>query len=102
MTVLLSSYKFREATAADIPQMKSIRDNVRENALITRSIEIPDYEAALFSDGKGWVCEKDNEVVGFSCGRLKQRDVWALFVDFQHEGQRVGNQPMAKVGDLDV
>lgn len=90
----MSSYVFREASRADIPQMKYIRDNVVENVLITVKIEIPDYEQAMFVDGKGWVCLFEGEVVGFSCGRLKQGDVWALFIDRAHEGKGIGNKLM--------
>jgi GNAT superfamily N-acetyltransferase len=74
--------------------MKFIRDNVEENALVSMTIDLPDYEKALFQDGKGWVCTLNDEVVGFSCGRLKQADVWALFLDKKHEGQGIGQRLM--------
>ncbi len=74
--------------------MKHIRDNVLENRLVTAKIEIPDYEQALFADGKGWVSLYGGEVVGFSCVRITQGDVWALFIDGIHEGKGVGNQLM--------
>jgi GNAT superfamily N-acetyltransferase len=74
--------------------MKDIRDNVRENALVSGSIDFENYIEALFTDGKGWVCLLDDEVVGFSCGRIKQGDVWALFIRMSHEGQGVGNRLM--------
>lgn len=93
------NFHFREARREDIPQMKLIRDNVRENRLVTRTIEIPDYEVALFNDGKGWVCTDNNEVIGFSCGRLKQKDVWALFIDHKYEGRGVGFQLMSLLED---
>lgn len=88
------SYSYREATRADIPKMKHIRDNVVENVLVTVKIEIPDYEQALFVDGRGWVCLCAGEIVGFSCGRLKLGDVWALFIDRAHEGKGLGNRLM--------
>jgi len=91
---------FREAQKNDIPHMKHIRDNVRENKLVSCQIEILDYEKA-FVDGKGWVCLREDlathtqEIIGFSCGRLKQKDVWALFIDSRYEGKGIGNQLMA-------
>ncbi len=88
------AYSFREATHADILKMKLIRDNVRENSLVSGSIEIVDYEQALFVDGKGWVCVHRGDIVGFSCGRLEQSDIWALFVDELHEGRGIGNKLM--------
>jgi GNAT superfamily N-acetyltransferase len=74
--------------------MKAIRDNVTENALTSGSIEVSDYEKALFVEGKGWVCMDGAEVVGFSCGRLNSGDVWALFVDSRYEGRGIGGQLM--------
>ena len=87
-------YIFREAVAADISTMKHIRDNVRENKLVSCTIEIPDYEKALSVEGKGWVCTYQNEVIGFSCARLPQKDVWALFLREEHEGKGIGNKLM--------
>ncbi len=85
---------FREARPGDIPRMKEIRDNVTENRLTSRSIEAADYEKALFAEGKGWVCLDETTLVGFSCGRLSQRDVWALFVDASYEGRGIGGRLM--------
>jgi GNAT superfamily N-acetyltransferase len=77
--------------------MKRIRDGVRENALAGGSIEEPDYLRALFEEGRGWVCEHGERVVGFVCGRLRQRDIWALFVDHAHEGHGIGSALMDRV-----
>ncbi len=90
---------FREAQASDIPQMKFIRDHVTENKLVSIRIEAPDYQQAMFEDGKAWVCLKDGAVIGFSCGRLKQKDVWALFIDQRYEGQGIGHQLMTLLED---
>jgi len=96
---MLARYTFREAQLADIPQMKFIRDNVTENTLVTIQINGPDYEKAMFEDGKAWVCLNDSAVIGFSCGRLKQKDVWALFIDQRYEGQGIGHQLMQLLED---
>ena len=87
-------YVYREAVLSDIPAMKYIRDNVSENRLVTMEINEEDYASALFDDGKGWVCVHGGEVVGFCCGRLKQKDVWALFINKEYEGEGIGNQLM--------
>jgi GNAT superfamily N-acetyltransferase len=94
-----SNYIFREAQHSDISQMKFIRDNVTENTLISIQINAPDYEKAMFEDGKAWVCLKEDAVIGFSCGRLKQKDVWALFIDQRYEGQGIGHQLMQLLED---
>ncbi|MGE3757878.1 MAG: GNAT family N-acetyltransferase, partial [Pseudobdellovibrionaceae bacterium] len=87
-------YYFREAQIEDIPHLKLIRDNVRENRLVSASIGEAEYRRALFDDGKGWICIFQNKIVGFSCSRLKQQDVWALFIDSNHEGKGIGNYLM--------
>lgn len=84
----------RIATEVDIAAMKAIRDRVRENALVAISIEHADYLRAMTVDGRAWVCVDDGEVVGFVCGRLAQRDIWALFVRDTHEGRGIGNALM--------
>lgn len=90
----LSKFEFREADSEDIPRMKQIRDNVRENILVHGKIEVEDYRKALFEDGKGWVCLNQNRVIGFSCARFVQKDVWALFIDREYEGLGIGNKLM--------
>jgi GNAT superfamily N-acetyltransferase len=87
----------RAATVADIAEMKVIRDNVRENALVSTSIEHPDYVQAITVDGRAWVYVADGAVVGFVCGRLAQRDIWALFLRESHERRGIGNALMATV-----
>lgn len=84
-------HAIRPATVADIPAMKSIRDGVRENALRTRSIDAAEYVRAITDDGRAWVCVAGDDIVGFVCGRLRQRDIWALFVRASHEGRGIGN-----------
>jgi GNAT superfamily N-acetyltransferase len=84
----------RPATVDDIAAMKAIRDGVRENALTSGPIEHADYVRGITVDGRAWVAEVDGEVVGFACGRLVQRDIWALFVREDHEGRGIGRALM--------
>ena len=91
------SYVFRLATLADIPAMKEIRENVRENPLVTTKIGERDYRRAQTQDGRAWVATTANgEVVGFACGRHVQRDIWALFVREDHERRGVGRELLAR------
>jgi GNAT superfamily N-acetyltransferase len=80
---------YREATIDDIDNYMLVRMAVKENilsnpALVTKQDNI-DY---ITKHGKGWVCEIDNKIVGFSIVGLTQRNVWALFVhpDFEKKG----------------
>ncbi|MEM6994217.1 MAG: GNAT family N-acetyltransferase [Myxococcota bacterium] len=88
---------YRLARAADIPVLMEIRNNVRENRLVNTVLSTQDYAQALMVDGRGWVCEVDDTVVGFACGRRIQGDVWALFVRQAHEGKGIGGQLMDRV-----
>ena len=80
---------YREAKTTDIPQIQIVRHTVKENtlsnpALVTDS----DCEEFITQRGKGWVCEVDGEIVGFSIVDLKAHNIWALFLrpDFENKG----------------
>ena len=83
--------KVRPATRADIPAMQRIRAAVRENVLSDPArVTEADYLDHLEARGRGWVAERDGEIVGFAFGRETDGEIWALFVDPVHEGIGVG------------
>ncbi|SIR15754.1 GNAT family N-acetyltransferase [Pontibacter lucknowensis] len=84
---------FREATTADIPRLQIIRHSVKENILSDPTL-VTDELCALYLNerGKGWVCEVDGQVVGFSIVDLQEHNVWALFLLPEFEGQGIGKQ----------
>jgi len=77
----------RPAHLDDIPAMMTIRNAVRENALVSLVLTVADYAQAMTTEGRAWVSEDDGEVVGFACGRPSQGDIWALFVREADEGR---------------
>lgn len=82
---------YREATILDIPALHRVRMSVNENKLnnpllVTRS----DYELFLTLKGKGWLCEIENQVVGFAIVDTESNNIWALFLDPSHEGKGIG------------
>lgn len=84
---------FREATIEDIHALSEVRLSVRENILsdplkVTHQM----YVAYLSELGKGWLCEIDEEVVGFSVVSLADASIWALFVKPEYEGRGVGRR----------
>ena len=84
---------FREATVDDIDNYMIVRMAVTENvlnnpALVPREDNV-DY---LTKYGKGWVCEMNGQIVGFSIVGLVQRNVWALFVMPAFEGKGIGGK----------
>ena len=82
----------RLATVDDISAMHKVRMSVRENQLSdpTRVTE-DDYRLFIEQRGRGWVYESDNDIVGFGVVDLVDRNIWALFVDPQHEGKGIGS-----------
>ena len=77
---------FREATVNDIPQIQLVRNAVKENTLSDPSLVTDeDCESFLINRGRGWVCETQNKIVGFSIADLQDHNVWALFVHPAYE-----------------
>ena len=84
---------FREANIEDIPQIQVVRNAVTENILSNPNLVTDaDCQEFLLERGKGWVCEINNQIVGFSIVDLKENNIWALFVDPNHDKKGIGKQ----------
>ena len=81
--------KIREAELKDIVQIQVVRNLVKENRLSDPGL-VPDsdVEDYMTRRGKGWVCEINDEVVGFAIADLVDNNIWALFIhpDFERIG----------------
>jgi GNAT superfamily N-acetyltransferase len=83
----------RQATITDIPQIQIVRNSVKENVLSNPALVTDkDCEEYMFVRGKGWVCEIDNEIVGFAIVDLKENNIWALFIKPDFENKGIGRQ----------
>ena len=83
----------REATIEDIPQIQVVRNAVKENMLSDpKLVTDEDCRHFLTVRGKGWVCEIDNKIVGFSIADLEENNIWALFLSPEFEKQGIGRQ----------
>ena len=51
-----------------------------------------DCEEFMTLRGKGWVCERAGEILGFAIVDLKENNVWALFLRPENEGQGIGKR----------
>ncbi len=83
----------RRATSADIDAIFVVRFAVKENVLsnparVTHAM-CEDYLDKL---GRGWVCEIDDRIIGFSYAASADNSIWALFVLPEFEGRGVGKQ----------
>ncbi len=81
----------REALLTDIQEIQVVRNAVRENRLSDPAL-VPDkdVEEYLFHRGKGWVCEEEGRIVGFSIVDLLANNVWALFILPEYEKKGIG------------
>jgi GNAT superfamily N-acetyltransferase len=75
----------RPAVASDIPDIQRVRRSVRENRLVSAVVRDEDVRDAIERTGRGWVIESDGTVVGFAIGNATNGNLWALFVDPDHE-----------------
>lgn len=81
----------REARIQDIIQIQEIRSAVKENTLSNPALVTDkDCEVFLTVRGKGWVCEVDSTIAGFSIVDMKENNIWALFVRPDVERQGIG------------
>ena len=83
----------REAQIADIPQIQVVRNAVTENTLsdpeLVPDADVKDY---ITRKGKGWVCEIDINIVGFSIVSIVTKNVWALFIQPGFERRGIGRK----------
>lgn len=84
---------FRTAKLSDIKQIQVVRHLVKENVLSNPAL-VTDEDVAMYISvkGKGWVCEVDGEVVGFSIVDLMEHSIWALFVDPEFAERGIGKE----------
>lgn len=81
----------RQARRGDVPGIQRVRHSVRENVLTSGVItdeEVVDYLERI---GRGWVVvDAANEVIAFAIGNAQDGNIWALFVDPEHEARGHG------------
>lgn len=81
--------KIRVAEIKDIYQIQIVRNLVKENRLSDPAL-VPDSDVEDFITrrGRGWVCEINEQVVGFAIADLVDNNIWALFIhpDFEKMG----------------
>ncbi len=82
----------RQASRSDIRCIQRVRHAVRENRLTSRTISDDEVVHAIEVAGRGWVVEVDRTVVGFAIGNAQDGNIWALFIDPEHEGRGHGRR----------
>ena len=84
---------FREAKATDSTQIQIVKNAVTENSLSNPAL-VTDADCLEFitNRGKGWVCEINKQIVGFSIADLKENNIWALFVHPNFDKRGIGRK----------
>lgn len=84
---------FRTALVSDIPMIQFVRHAVLENRLSDPGLVTDnDVEEYITERGKGWVCETEGRVVAFSIVSVKDKNVWALFVQPGYDKKGIGKK----------
>lgn len=96
-------YKFREMLVTDIPAAFRVRTSTIENALTMQELT-EDFELtpetlteSLKTSAKGWVCECEDEVVGFAMGDSAEHELTVLAVLPHYEGNGIGKRLLTEV-----
>ncbi|MBV8252083.1 MAG: GNAT family N-acetyltransferase [Chitinophaga sp.] len=83
----------RAALPEDIPQIQFVRNAVKENTLSDPALVTDkDCEVYITQRGKGWVCEINEQITGFSIVDLQAKNIWALFVHPDFDKQGIGRK----------
>lgn len=71
-----------EASTDDIAEIQRVRLSVHENVLGDPTAVQPHHIAEMIEGrGKGWVCRVDGTIRGIAFADLRERNIWALFVE---------------------
>ena len=70
--------------------MHRVRLAVRENRLTSSIIGEEHYIPEIERTGRGWVIEDGGKIVAFAIGNARTANIWALFVDPEHERKGYG------------
>ena len=83
----------RVAEIKDIAQIQIVRNIVRETRLSDPALvpdsDIQDY---ITRRGRGWVCEINEQIVGFAIADLVDNNIWALFIHPGFEKSGIGKK----------
>ena len=83
---------FRDARLDDIPALHRVRMAARENRLTSTVLTDGDYVRAVADPCRTWVIEADGQIVAFATADSSTGNIWALFVDPEHEGRGYGRR----------
>jgi len=89
----------RKAIRSDVGEILRIRMSVHENRLVSRIITEEKTIQEIEETGRGWVVEEYGEILGFGIANRESRNIWALFIQPEHERKGHGRQLLDAMTD---
>ena len=95
---------FREMTAADMPQVFAVRVATPENSITLERLAEMDVTPSSLAEtlnglAKGWVCEVDDRIVGFSMADKEEGEVTVLALLPEYENRGIGKKLLQRASD---
>lgn len=92
-----NEFTFREMESADVARCIWVRTRTREmrwslEALTKAGITEAAVIQHLATTHKGWVCEHDGQIVGFSMSNRSNGEFWVVALLPEYEGRGIGRQ----------
>ena len=94
--------RFRKITQADVPALFVVRTATRENSWTREKLaEVGINEASvsemLDTTHRGWLCETDDQIVGFAIGNRENGEMWVIAVLPDYEDKGIGAELLTQV-----
>ena len=98
-----TSLTYRGLTVADLPAVFEVRLSTRENGVTLEILEAYGVTPETLAEGlaaglRGWVCEDEGRIVGFTIGDGEAGEVQVVAVLPSHEGLGIGKALLDRVG----
>lgn len=96
--------RFREIRGYDVASLFAVRVATRENTLSREQlaglgINEKTVLAMLDTTHCGWLCEEDDQVVGFAMGNRENGEMWVIALLPGYEGRGIGAELLTRVED---
>jgi len=93
---------FREITESDIPALFAVRTATEENRLTREELQAmgiteESVKQKLAGSFKGWLCEVQQQVVGFAMGNKTTGELWVIAILPEYVGQGIGARLLDEV-----
>jgi ribosomal protein S18 acetylase RimI-like enzyme len=95
----VSTLRFREIAAADVPALFFVRPKTRENAMTVEELARLGIDPRSVAEGltqstRGWLCEDTGQVVAFAMADRATGEFLVIAVLPEYEGRGVGGRLM--------